>query len=392
MDDHTVKTLNESSNEWCIRLVNIISYHVIDGFKSIFEESWKLCRDNREQDKYLMTFQNMISQIPHWNAYTVKEEVKRIVSKSNCNYLEDLITCVHIIQLKLLTCVRVSNNQKKIDIRMPSIEDFIHKVYINIARKLYSNIFLFERQIHPINIQKNNREFELIVNNCILNTIRDNIPIDEILRSYLYERDEIFNVNQNNGGETNKRALPVVANNEKQKLELRNKENEASIEQPKNDISLNMNSMNEANSKIITSEIESKIENDPVLNFDNSGLLRMDDDTSQSEISNIINNNLQNDSIKIVSDITDSNDSATSFVSPTQSVEPVAKRNKLSFNDTITAVDIDGNEESMPLIDLSRMPSTEDFDSFNDYGDTLQILDDVGIETNSSPALEIEEL
>ena len=42
-----------------------------------------------------MTFQNLISQIPKWNEYTVKEETNRIIEKSNCNYLEDLITCVH---------------------------------------------------------------------------------------------------------------------------------------------------------------------------------------------------------------------------------------------------------------------------------------------------------
>ena len=106
----------------------------------------------------------MISQIPKWNDYTVKEEVKRIKQKSSCAYLEDLITCVHIIQLKLLTCVRVSNTNKKIDINVPSIHDFVHKVYINVARKLYSNIFLFERKISPLNIQRNNREFEIMVN------------------------------------------------------------------------------------------------------------------------------------------------------------------------------------------------------------------------------------
>ena len=39
--------------------------------------------------------------------------------------------------------------------------------------------------------QKNNREFEVIVQSCIMNTIRDNIPIDQLLRQYIDETQEI---------------------------------------------------------------------------------------------------------------------------------------------------------------------------------------------------------
>ena len=109
MDDYNIYNLNQSKNEWSVRLVNILTFHIIEGFKSIFNESWKLCKQNNEQEKYLMTFQNMLSQIPQWNPNIILEERKRIINNSNCNYLEDLITCVHIIQLKLLTCIRLSS-------------------------------------------------------------------------------------------------------------------------------------------------------------------------------------------------------------------------------------------------------------------------------------------
>ena len=140
MDDYSIASLNESKNEWCIRLVNILTYHIIDGFKSIFSEAWKICKDDDEMEKYLMTFQNLLSKIPEWNETIIETERSRIIEKSNCNYIEDLLTCVHIIQLKALTCVRVSSQQKKIDLEIPKLDIFIHKVYISIARKLYINI------------------------------------------------------------------------------------------------------------------------------------------------------------------------------------------------------------------------------------------------------------
>ena len=191
MDDYTSNILNDSKNEWSILLINYITPHIIDGFKSIFNESVNLCEQNDEIEKYLMTFQNLLSRIPKWNQTVVLEEQSRIVNSCNCSYLEDLITCVHIIQLKILSCVRVGSETKKITIDVPDMSSFIHQIYINVARKLYSNIYLFEIDIPPLEQQRRNREFELIVQTCIMNTIRDKIPVETLLRQFIDETQEI---------------------------------------------------------------------------------------------------------------------------------------------------------------------------------------------------------
>ena len=190
MDDFVLSNLQESKNEWCSRLVNIFTPLIIEGFKSIFNESWKMCIDNDEADKYLMTFQNLISRVPKWTPVIVEEERKRIIERSGCNYLEDLITCVHIIQLKVLTCIRVGNKQKKIDISIPNLDNFIHKAYIGVARKCYTNVYLFEKNVPPLLAQRNSRELEQLVQECILNTIRDSIPTEAIIRAYMDENVE----------------------------------------------------------------------------------------------------------------------------------------------------------------------------------------------------------
>jgi hypothetical protein len=86
--------------------------------------------------------------------------------------------------------MRVGQKQKKIDINIPKFDDFIHKVYINTARKIYKNIYLFELNIPPLHAQKNNREIEIIVQECILNTIRESIPVEAILKAYMDESVE----------------------------------------------------------------------------------------------------------------------------------------------------------------------------------------------------------
>jgi len=199
MDDFNVSALHESKNEWGSRLVIILTPLIIDGYKSILDESLKLCKENNEYDKYLMTFQNLISRIPKWNPQIIETERKRICEKSGCNYLEDLVTCVHIIQLKILTSMRVGQKQKKIDINIPKLDDFIHKTYINVARKIYKNVYLFEIGIPPLQIQKNHRELEIIIQECILNTLRESIPVETILKAYMdetIEEDVVEEINE----------------------------------------------------------------------------------------------------------------------------------------------------------------------------------------------------
>lgn len=190
MDDYNLSTIIESKNEWCARLTNTLTPCIIEGLRSVFNEAYNVCIENEEESKYLMTFQNFLNNIPKWSAEIVENEKQRIITSSACNYLEDLLSCVHITQLKSLTSTRVGLKQKKINIEIPDLGKFIHKTYINVARKVYVNIYLFEKDIKPLQIQKNNRELEIIIKECILNTIRESIPIEHILQIYLDETQE----------------------------------------------------------------------------------------------------------------------------------------------------------------------------------------------------------
>ena len=218
MDDFNVSSLTESRNEYCALFINKLTPLLIQGINSIFDEAYKLCADNDESEKYLMTFQNFLGRISKWNQDLVSTETERIIQESGCSYLEDLLTCVHITQLKILTSVRVGQKQKKIDIDVPKLQDFVHKVYIEIARKIYKNVFLFEMDIMPLERQKHKRELELIIKESIINVIRNNMPIEEILRAYVDEttEEDVYEIQENTTEvveDASANALPVDANN-----------------------------------------------------------------------------------------------------------------------------------------------------------------------------------
>lgn len=188
MDDFVLENLQMSRNDFCSRLINILTPHIHSGLKSIFDEAWRICVENGETTKYLMTFQNFLLRVPKWNTSIIEKETQRISEQTGCGHIEELITCVHIIHLKTLTCVRAGSKQKKIDIAIPKLSEFIHKVYINVARKVYSNVYLFEKTKQHLQIQKNNYHLEGIIKECILNTIRDSIPIEHLLKVYIQDQ------------------------------------------------------------------------------------------------------------------------------------------------------------------------------------------------------------
>ena len=188
MDDFVLENLQMSRNDFCSRLINILTPHIHSGLKSIFDEAWRMCIENGETTKYLMTFQNFLLRVPKWNTSIIEKETQRISEQTGCGHIEELITCVHIIHLKTLTCVRAGSKQKKIDIAIPKLSEFIHKVYINVARKVYSNVYLFEKTKQHLQIQKNNYHLEGVIKECILNTIRDSIPIEHLLKVYIEDQ------------------------------------------------------------------------------------------------------------------------------------------------------------------------------------------------------------
>ena len=116
--------------------------------------------------------------------------VERIVEESGCALggFAFLRACYPAESIELCPCW--SSRRKWNEFRR---WDHIHNMYIACARKIYTNVYLFETGVPALQIQKNNRELELIIKECIMDTIRESVPTERILRAYMDEtmEDEI---------------------------------------------------------------------------------------------------------------------------------------------------------------------------------------------------------
>ena len=336
MDDYNVNVLSEAKNEYSSRLVSTLTPLLIQGIKSIFNEAVNLCKDNDENEKYLMTFQNFLSRVPKWNENIIDEETKRIIEASNCPYLEDLLTCVHITQLKILTSIRVSQKQKKIDLDIPKLNVFIHKCYISFARKLYSNVYLFENDIAALEHQKNMRECELICHECILGVIRDSMPVETILRAYIDEtvdEEVIEETLEKNVEEAVAKQMEETSTQEL--LDKANKKEETEINVSKSDkpeLVKNSETKNETSTSENISSSESTT--------------KKTEDTTEHNIKLTIATE-KDESIEKFKPVTDTSNLETNVEEANTAPKEETVPGKLTFNDIDSAVTMDNKIENI---------------------------------------------
>jgi len=145
----------------------------------------------REPDpkKLLLSFQILLEGISEWNNDKLQRETQNLAMSTQCDYLEELLTAVFVAHTKVLSSIRLTNKQRKLQITIPKLEHFLHKTLIECARLLWTNTFLFSIMGTSMERQKNMRQIEALIIDGILQGIRVMLPVKSILREYLSTDD-----------------------------------------------------------------------------------------------------------------------------------------------------------------------------------------------------------
>jgi hypothetical protein len=186
---NSINILVEAKKEYTNQLQKILTPRLYEGFKSIYEDIINLLSRELEENKtqsssIVKTFQKTLKEIPQWNQDMIKNEYNRIEKISNCDYFENLIEAIFITNTKILTSVQISDNKSKnIKINIPQCSHFIHKCYMECAKEIYKNPYIFDQSkiLTPKEKHTNLRDALLLIDNSINNAIRDLLPIRDIL-------------------------------------------------------------------------------------------------------------------------------------------------------------------------------------------------------------------
>lgn len=139
----------------------------------------------QEPKRSLWQFQNYLNEIHDWNMEKVTNEIHTIQVNSGCDYLEDLLTAVFIAHTKVLTAIRLSTNNKKVEINIPKVEHFLFKVLCETSKLLWSSTYLFRDGISGMEKQQNYRNIEGILHEGILQAVRSLVPVKSILKDFV---------------------------------------------------------------------------------------------------------------------------------------------------------------------------------------------------------------
>lgn len=177
----------EAKGEYTRQLCQFLVPALLGYFLQMVDEAKEKDTDAK---KLLWNFQNLLKDVPDWNVDKVRRETATVQSLAKCDYLEELLTAVFIAHTKVLSAIRLTTKNKKLQISIPKLDHFLHRTLADCARLIWSNVYLFTPTGTPIERQKNLNTVEGLLGEGILQSIRTMLPVKSILREYLHDDGE----------------------------------------------------------------------------------------------------------------------------------------------------------------------------------------------------------
>lgn len=257
-----VNVLVAAKEEYTKQLVYILSPEIYLVILNVFNESQQL---KKKRSISLRNFQLQLKNIPVWNTIIIEKNTENI--KSKFPYLLDLITAIFVSHVKILACVRLKTDSKSIQVKVPNLDTFLHKIIITNAEKIYYN---------PELILKKKEIVISLISETIEQTIRNQIPIDKILTEYLSgvfddEKQESNNKSDNEeeleqfNNNIQKNSQDSEESEEESEQESEENDNDTEIDEYNKNIiptrQLPQNQLNNSFEKFKDSEVTENIEN-----------------------------------------------------------------------------------------------------------------------------------
>ena len=177
----------EAKGEYTRQLCQFLVPALLGYFLQMVDEAKEKDTDAK---KLLWNFQNLLKDVPDWNVDKVRRETTTIQTLAKCDYLEELLTAVFIAHTKVLSAIRLTTKNKKLQISIPKLDHFLHRTLGDCARLIWSNVYLFTPTGTPVERQKNLNLVEGLLGEGILQSIRTMLPVKSILREYLHDDGE----------------------------------------------------------------------------------------------------------------------------------------------------------------------------------------------------------
>lgn len=168
--------LVDAERKFMSKLCNAMTPVMVDAFYEMYKKAVETSKGH----KTLIQFQLLLQDVPHWNNTMVRQHVDAITK--SCSMFPNLLAAVFVLSVKILSAVRISSESKKINIKLPTNDMFVHQCYINIADALYQKPHVITERIPDGELRA---KLAAMFTEHIKKVVDNLIPVDQILSTYI---------------------------------------------------------------------------------------------------------------------------------------------------------------------------------------------------------------
>jgi len=175
-----MEVLVDAKKEYLNQLAIIMVPFMIETFQEVYNESI-----NRSKNKKVLAMnQLLLKDVKVWNDNIIKQHTDEI--NHSCSWFNELVAAVFVSHVKILSAVKLSAESNKISVKLPTNERFVHACYVAVAKDLYKDPYIYHEEADEfVRDEKLFERFSV----CINNTVKELIPIQDILRVNMTKDD-----------------------------------------------------------------------------------------------------------------------------------------------------------------------------------------------------------
>lgn len=214
-----------AQKEYMDQMNDVLLPFLITNFDEIFERA----KIDSKGKNTLITFQQYLKDIKSWNQGILRERTDEVAN--SCAYFSDLLAAIIVGYVKILSSVRLKMEKQKIAIKLPKSDDFIFRMYEEVAKVLYKSPYWMAEDLSEDDKIDNMRP---IVSRCMEQVVKALVPVQTILEAYIGQKGKLDVESQVDPNEDPED--PDLLDNVPNALDEENKEQTGDGEEVKDDL------------------------------------------------------------------------------------------------------------------------------------------------------------
>lgn len=168
--------LVEAERKYMSKLTNCMAPVMTEALYELFQEA----KRQSQGRKVLIQYQALLKEVKNWNNTIVKQHTDSIIK--SCAMFPNLLAAVFVILVKIMSAIKVSSDSKKLNIKLPTNDVFVHSCYMATAASLYEDPYIM---VDDVSESERRANISARITKAVREVVEDFVPIQQILETYI---------------------------------------------------------------------------------------------------------------------------------------------------------------------------------------------------------------